>query len=203
VALGSGSVADRADSVSVGRAGNERQVTHVAAGTAGTDAVNVNQLQASRAGTVQYDKNADGSINYSSATLNQGGSPATVHNVAAGSATTDAVNVGQLNDGMSQVKDWSRSYTDQRFESVNRSLNTLGHRADAGVASAIAMASLPQAYQPNQNSAGVALGSFHGETGIALGVSAISESGRYLLKLNATSNTRGDVGVGAGAGVVW
>jgi len=203
VALGSGSVADRADSVSVGRAGHERQVTHVAAGTAGTDAVNVNQLQASQAGTVQYDKNADGSTNYSSVTLNRGGSRVTVHNVAAGSATSDAVNVGQLNDSMNRVKDWSRSYTDQRFESVNQNLNRLGHRADAGVASAIAMASLPQAYQPNQNSAGVALGSFHGEAGIALGVSTISESGRYVLKLNATSNTRGDVGVGAGAGVVW
>ncbi|WP_244193143.1 YadA-like family protein [Paraburkholderia eburnea] len=46
VALGAGSVADRDNTVSVGSAGNERQITSVAAGTQGTDAVNVNQLNA-------------------------------------------------------------------------------------------------------------------------------------------------------------
>jgi autotransporter adhesin len=49
VALGAGSVADRANAVSVGStaAGGQRQVTNVAAGTDGTDAVNVNQMQQS------------------------------------------------------------------------------------------------------------------------------------------------------------
>jgi autotransporter adhesin len=60
----------------------------------------------------------------------------------------------------------------------------LGSRADGGIASA--MASLPQACQPNQRSASVAPGNFHGETGIAVGMSTISESGRYIFKLNAT-----------------
>ena len=46
VALGAGSVADQANTVSVGSAGNERQVTHVAAGVNATDAVNVAQMQA-------------------------------------------------------------------------------------------------------------------------------------------------------------
>ena len=43
VALGAGSHAERADTVSVGRAGAERQVTHVADGSRDTDAVNVRQ----------------------------------------------------------------------------------------------------------------------------------------------------------------
>jgi autotransporter adhesin len=116
---------------------------------------------------------------------------------------TDAVNVDQLDEAIESAKNWSKNYVDQRFESVDRDLNRIGNRANAGVASAIAMASLPQAYQPNQNAAGVALGSFHGETGIAVGVSAISESGRYVLKLNATTNSRGDAGAGVGAAVVW
>ncbi|SAL55062.1 hypothetical protein AWB69_05872 [Caballeronia udeis] len=49
VALGAGSVADRANAVSVGttNAGGQRQITNVAAGTDGTDAVNVNQMQQS------------------------------------------------------------------------------------------------------------------------------------------------------------
>ncbi|AQT51965.1 ESPR-type extended signal peptide-containing protein [Burkholderia cenocepacia] len=45
VALGAGSVADRDNAVSVGSAGAERQITNVAAGTAPTDAVNVQQMQ--------------------------------------------------------------------------------------------------------------------------------------------------------------
>ena len=45
VALGSGARTDRADSVSVGNATRQRQITRVAAGTQGTDAVNVSQLQ--------------------------------------------------------------------------------------------------------------------------------------------------------------
>lgn len=46
VALGQGSVADQPDTVSIGTPGNERRITHVAPGIAGTDAVNVNQLNA-------------------------------------------------------------------------------------------------------------------------------------------------------------
>ena len=46
VAIGGDSVADREDTVSVGSAGSERQITKVAAGTEGTDAVNLDQLNA-------------------------------------------------------------------------------------------------------------------------------------------------------------
>jgi autotransporter adhesin len=44
VALGANSIADEANTVSVGSAGNERRVTNVAPGVHGTDAANVNQL---------------------------------------------------------------------------------------------------------------------------------------------------------------
>ena len=45
VALGAGSVADRANAVSVGSTGANRQIINVAAGEADTDAVNVSQLK--------------------------------------------------------------------------------------------------------------------------------------------------------------
>lgn len=50
VAIGEGSVADRDNSVSFGSAGNERQLTNVADGTAPTDAVNKRQLDGAIAG---------------------------------------------------------------------------------------------------------------------------------------------------------
>jgi autotransporter adhesin len=46
VALGAGSIADRANTVSVGSPGAERQIANVAPATRGTDAVNLNQLNA-------------------------------------------------------------------------------------------------------------------------------------------------------------
>jgi trimeric autotransporter adhesin len=58
VALGANSVADQANTVSVGSAGNERRVTNVAEGTGGTDAVNVNQLNAGL-GNLQNQMNAN------------------------------------------------------------------------------------------------------------------------------------------------
>ncbi|WP_082807193.1 ESPR-type extended signal peptide-containing protein [Collimonas pratensis] len=50
VAIGAGSVADRDNSVSFGSAGNERQLTNIADGTAPTDAVNKRQLDGAIAG---------------------------------------------------------------------------------------------------------------------------------------------------------
>jgi autotransporter adhesin len=202
-AIGTGSVADEANTVSVGSAGNTRQITNVAAGTAATDAVNVSQLDATTAGTVQYDRNSDGSVNYSSITVGNSSTPAQIHNVANGTAPGDAVNLGQLNAGVQSAENWAQSYTDQKFNTINQNLNTIGNRANAGVASAMAMAGLPQAYQPNQNSAAVALGSFHGQTGIAVGMSTVSESGRWVYKLNLTDDTRGDAGLSVGAAVMW
>lgn len=127
----------------------------------------------------------------------------TISNVAAGVNRTDAVNVGQLNEAVVGLQDWVRGYNDEWRQTMDRRVSRMGDRANAGIASAMAMASLPQAYQPNQSSAGVALGAFQGEASIAVGLSTITESGRYIFKASATANSRGDAGAGIGAGVVW
>jgi len=204
VALGAGSTDDgRSNVVSVGSSTDQRQITNVAAGTSTTDAVNVGQLQAEQAGSVQYDKNSDGTVDYSSITVGQSGTPAQIHNVAAGTAATDVANVGQVNAGIQTAESWAQNYTDQKFAAINQDLNAVVSRANAGVASGIAMASLGQAYQPNLSSFGVGVGSYQGQAGVAVGLSTITESGRYIFKLAASSNTRGDVGVGGSVNVVW
>ncbi|WP_373926578.1 hypothetical protein, partial [Enterobacter hormaechei] len=74
-------------------------MTNLAAGTAATDAVNLGQLQASEEGALRYDLNGDGSVNYASATLGQGGTATTLRNLGPGqvSATsTEAINGAQL-----------------------------------------------------------------------------------------------------------
>lgn len=126
-----------------------------------------------------------------------------ITNVAAGTADTDAVNLAQFNQGLSSLQDWSKSYTDQRFSEFKHDLNRVDNRAMAGVASAMAVAGLPQAYLPGRSMLSAALGGYSGEGGIAIGLSGVSEGGRWIYKVSGTANTRGDGGVVVGAGFQW
>ena len=94
-------------------------VTNVAAGKAGTDAVNVNQLEA-LGGKLDSLGNATNSFvaydNASKAAVTLGGTNGTqIHNVAAATAAKDAVNLGQL-QGLGATVDSKR----QRDELVRR-----------------------------------------------------------------------------------
>ena len=204
VALGAGSVANRGNTVSVGASGAERQVVNVADGSQATDAVNVRQLQASQQGTIRYDTTVNGATNYNSVTLGSTSSgPTTVLNVAAGTAGTDAVNVDQLKSGMAQTLDWSKAYTDERMGGFERDLRKTDNRASAGIASAMATAALPQPSEAGRSMASIAAGSYNGESGVALGISGVSESGRWIYKFSGSTNSRGEAGVAVGAGIQW
>jgi len=204
VALGAGSVANRANTVSVGASGAERQVVNVADGSQATDAVNVRQLQASQQGTIRYDTTVNGATNYNSVTLGSTSSgPTTVRNVAAGTAGTDAVNVDQLKSGMAQTLDWSKAYTDERMGGFERDLRKTDNRASAGIASAMATAALPQPSEAGRSMASVAAGSYNGESGVAVGISGVSEGGRWIYKFSGSTNSRGEAGVAVGAGIQW
>ncbi|HDS1131367.1 TPA: hemagglutinin [Stenotrophomonas maltophilia] len=204
VALGAGSVANRANTVSVGAAGAERQVVNVADGSQATDAVNVRQLQASQQGTIRYDTTVNGATNYNSVTLGSTNSgPTTVRNVAAGTAGTDAVNVDQLKSGMAQTLDWSKAYTDERMGGFERDLRKTDNRASAGIASAMATAALPQPSEAGRSMASIAAGSYNGESGVAVGISGVSEGGRWIYKFSGSTNSRGEAGVAVGAGIQW
>ncbi|RQT27235.1 ESPR-type extended signal peptide-containing protein, partial [Burkholderia cepacia] len=106
VALGADSVADTADTVSVGNASAQRRIVNLAAGTADTDAVNVSQLKGSgligddgqSIAAVTYDRHADGTPNYGSVTLGNGTGPTQLKNVADATDDHDALNLGQLKD---------------------------------------------------------------------------------------------------------
>ena len=203
VALGQGAVADRANTVSVGNAGQQRQIVNVAAGSQDNDAVNLAQLKASQAGTVRYDSNPDGSVNTTQVTLNNGGAATTIRNVRAGTANTDAVNVQQLNEGVNRAITTSNQYTDNWGNQLRNEIGRLDDKASAGVASAMAVAGLPQSYMPGKSMAAIAASSFRGESGFAIGISTITEDGRYVYKISGNSNSKGDVGVTVGAGIVW
>ncbi|WP_322107392.1 YadA family autotransporter adhesin, partial [Paraburkholderia sp. J41] len=148
VALGQGSVADRANTVSVGSAGNERQITNVAAGTANTDAVNVGQL-----------------------------------NDAISNASSNAVQ---------QATQQANAYTTQQIGIVKKQINTLG-------AAAMAASSLiPNARAEGNFQMAVAAGTYGGESALALGANWYV-SDRVLLNAHVSKSTGGG-GTGASVG---
>ncbi|EAA3991555.1 trimeric autotransporter adhesin SadA [Salmonella enterica subsp. enterica serovar Ruiru] len=200
VALGTNSVADEANTVSVGSSTQQRRITNVAAGVNNTDAVNVAQLKASEAGSVRYETNADGSVNYSVLNLGDGsGGTTRIGNVSAAVNDTDAVNYAQLKRSVEEAN----TYTDQKMGEMNSKIKGVENKMSGGIASAMAMAGLPQAYAPDANMTSIAGGTFNGESAVAIGISMVSESGGWVYKLQGTSNSQGDYSAAIGAGFQW
>ncbi|RQR53970.1 adhesin [Burkholderia sp. Bp9140] len=148
VAVGQGSVADRDNSFSVGAKGSERQITNVAAGT----------------------------------------------------APTDAVNVQQLNDNLNAASTQAKGYTDQRIGQVYNAFNDLKKDMYGGVASAMAVAGLPQPTGAGRSMVSAATSNYHGQQGFAAGYSYVTESNRWVVKASVTGNARSDFGAVVGAG---
>ncbi|KJC56337.1 hypothetical protein UP10_35645 [Bradyrhizobium sp. LTSPM299] len=144
-------------------------------------------LTAGTADSIQYDV-ANGA-RQNSITL-QGGSsgPVAIHNVAAGAAPTDAVNVQQLNDGLASLNQNSRAYTDQRVGQA------MALARDAGATSA-ALAGLNRVdLKTKQGALSMAVGGFSGATAFAVGydyrltpVLQVHAGGSFAPNTSATS----------------
>ncbi|ENF9472365.1 YadA-like family protein [Escherichia coli] len=200
VALGTGSVATEENTISVGSSTNQRRITNVAAGKNATDAVNVAQLKSSEAGGVRYDTKADGSIDYSNITLGGGnGSTTRISNVSAGVNNNDAVNYAQLKQSVQETK----QYTDQRMVEMDNKLSKTESKLSGSIASAMAMTGLPQAYTPGASMASIGGGTYNGESAVALGVSMVSANGRWVYKLQGSTNSQGEYSAALGAGIQW
>ena len=200
VALGTGSVADKENTISVGSSTNQRRITNVAAGVNATDAVNVSQLKSSEAGGVRYDTKADGSIDYSNITLGGGnGGTTRISNVSAGVNNNDAVNYAQLKQSVQETK----QYTDQRMVEMDNKVSKTESKLSGGIASAMAMTGLPQAYTPGASMASIGGGTYNGESAVALGVSMVSANGRWVYKLQGSTNSQGEYSAALGAGIQW
>ena len=199
---------DNTGVVSVGDVGNERRIQNVAPGklsAESTDAINGSQLYSVAQKVGQVSSGGAGIVQYSNPdnpTVPNGGvatndvtlvgadkaAPVTIHNVAAGRAPTDAVNVSQLQ---------------QVAGDIHNRIGDVSKHADASAASAIAVASMPQAFLPGKNLVAIGGGTYHGQTGYAIGFSTISDNGHWIVKGTATGNSKNRYGAGVGAGYQW
>ncbi|WEW96793.1 YadA-like family protein [Pseudomonas nitroreducens] len=147
VAVGANSVAERDNSVAVGSAGNERQITHVAAGV----------------------------------------------------ERTDAVNVGQVEDALGSLA----GQTNSQFNSLRNDLKEQDDRLSAGIAGAIAIASLPQPMSNGGSTTAAGIGNFNGQSAVSVGVSHISNDGKWTTKVGGSVDTQSNFSLGAGVGYNW
>ncbi|AWY46216.1 ESPR-type extended signal peptide-containing protein [Glaesserella parasuis] len=211
---------------------NDAKITNVAAGTADTDAVNVSQLNTKAAAArteVEAGKNvkvtsktgANGqniynvsvsgdlsditSISNGDTKVSLGkdkqGNPvvnmngARITNVGDGSAEGDIVNVRQLNKVVSSVN--------TGFNQLSRDIGRVDVNARAGIASAGAMANLPQISLPGKSAISVSNAQYRGQSAYAIGYSRISDNGKWLIRASVSSNTQRDTMIGGGVGFVW
>ncbi len=131
-------------------------------------------------------------------TINKGGidmHDKRITNLAAGVDDKDAVNVSQLNKATGDLN--------SRVDNLSGKVNQVDNRASAGIAAALATAGLPQAYLPGKSMFSVAGGTWRGETGYAMGLSTVSDNGKWVVKGSATSSSRGDYGGSVGVGYQW
>ncbi|WP_315810169.1 YadA-like family protein [Pseudomonas sp. C9-3] len=147
VAVGANSVAERDNSVAVGSAGNERQITHVAAGV----------------------------------------------------ERTDAVNVGQVEDALGSLA----GQTSSQFNNLRNDLKEQDDRLSAGIAGAIAIASLPQPMSNGGSTTSAGIGNFNGQSAVSVGVSHTSYDGKWTTKVGGSVDTQSNFSLGAGVGYNW
>lgn len=127
-----------------------------------------------------------------SVSVGAAGSERQITNVAAGTRDTDAANVGQVKRAY--------QYTDEKYNDLQNRLGDQEDKLSAGIASAMAMANLPQPYSAGASMVGLAGGSYNGGSAMALGVSTISDNGKWVSKFSGSTNTEGDFGAALGVG---
>lgn len=109
------------------------------------------------------------------------GSERKIVNVARGTHFTDAVNKGQLDEAVARVDG----------------------DASAGIASAMAVAGLPQPTSAGRSIVTASSASYRGRPGMALGISHVTPDNRWVMKLAASANGRGYFGAVAAGGFQW
>ncbi|MCS4279164.1 autotransporter adhesin [Stenotrophomonas rhizophila] len=130
------------------------------------------------------------------------GKERSVRHVAKGTADTDAVNVRQLNDVLTQ----SNEYTDLAVEGLNKRLDGMDKRFNrmAAMSSAQSAMAMNTAGLKTYNRLGAGVGHSDGESALAVGYQRVmNERGSATFSLNGAFTNSGEKTVGVGVGIGW
>ncbi|NLY64423.1 MAG: hypothetical protein GX070_05635, partial [Alcaligenaceae bacterium] len=115
----------------------------------------------------------------------------------------DAVNLGQVNRLIQAATPTDLTEIRNDISSLRGDVKRVEKRADAGAATAMAVAGLPQAYLPGKSMVSMAGGVYASESGYAIGASTVTENGKWVLKGSVAGSSRGQMGATIGAGYQW
>ncbi len=138
-----------------------------------------------------------------SVSVGSAGNERQITNLAAGTHGTDAVNLDQLTRSVADITSSANAYTDQRYMELKNDLKQQDEILSAGIAGAMAMASLPQSYSPGSSMTTAAASTYRGQASLAFGVSHMSSNGRWVTKLQGSTDTQRKVGLAVGIGYQW
>lgn len=204
----------------------KRNVTNVAAGRitkTSTDAVNGSQLFAV---ANKVGENAKG-VEANKKTIAELGDVVAIN---AGNIEANTQQITTLNHTVQQQNAWNEAQdgqinelrgnvdtNTQRLDNLTalvkgmganeailrKEMHDLRRESRAGIAGTNAIAGIPQPHAPGQTAFGVGAGYFKHEGAVAVGMSHISKSGKWVSKAGVNFDTRKNVGAAVGLSYVW
>ncbi len=126
------------------------------------------------------------------------GSERRITNVGPAVNGTDAVNLSQLQTATNSFTATAAGLQGQ-LNQTNFDLNQVRRRANGGTAGAMAVAGLPQAFEPGKSMIGGAVGYWADQVAFAIGVSSIVGE-RTVVKAGGSISNQGVGGFNAGIG---
>ncbi|MFW1815946.1 YadA-like family protein [Acinetobacter guillouiae] len=183
-----------ANKVNVGKVsidGTTNKVSGLANGeisSTSTDAINGSQLHQTNSSVAQHlgggsTLNKDGSI----------GAP--TYNVAGGTFHNVGDALGAIDTRVSNLE--------QAFYDTNKNMDDLRNDTYAGIAGAMAVGNLPQPTEAGMSMVSAGVSGYRGETAVAIGVSAITDSNKIVWKMGASADSRSNIGGAVSMGYQW
>ncbi|MGF6609879.1 autotransporter adhesin [Paraburkholderia sp. WSM4175] len=177
------------NAVAVGTNAAATGVNSTAIGT-GSQAGNANSVALGQGSVTDRDN---------SVSVGSAGHERQITNVAAGTADTDAVNVGQMNSSVAQGVQQANNYTDQRINATNQAINDVAKNAYAGIAAAMAMPNMTPS-GPGKTIVAAGGATYKGGSAAAVGATYRSRNNKWLVNAAMSVTSTGDAGVRAQVG---
>ena len=119
-----------------------------------------------------------------------------ITNVAEAKNGTDAVNLAQLKESLKNLQA-------QNLSGVYEAIDELRDDSRAGVSSALAIGNLMQSTIPGKGLISLGAGYYKGQSATALGISKMSDNGRWVFKGAVSYDSQRNVGAAASIGFHW
>ncbi|MDG6882741.1 Adhesin yadA precursor [Phocoenobacter uteri] len=154
--------------------------------------VNADHINVNNGLTVGADKTGKGGI--------QLGQDGTIRGVKSDPKDpTSVMNAGEV----TKLINGSNAKIEDGLNTISTRVDEVADNANAGVAAGIATANLPQPHDSGASMISAAVGHYQGQQAIAIGLSTISDNGKWIIKGSLSEGTQKNFSAGVGVGYQW